>query len=179
MWDKWVRHARCIAAAAAVGLLPAPALAQKSGGTLRAYVSANPSSLSIHEEASITTVMPAMALFNNLVLFDPAVPRNSLDAIIPDLAESHAWDATGTKLTFKLRAGVTWHDGKPFTAQDVVCTWNRVTGKDPDYFRKSPRKIWYANLKEVTTNGDHEATFNLERPQPSLLAMLASGRAPV
>ena len=160
-------------------LLAAPAVAQKSGGVLRATISANPSSMSIHEEASITTVMPAMGIFNNLVLFDPAVPRNSMDAIVPDLAESHAWDATGTRLTFKLRDGVKWHDGRPFTAKDVVCTWSRLTGKEPDYFRKTPRKIWFENLKEVTANGDLEATFHLGRPQPALLAMLASGMSPV
>ena len=160
-------------------LLAAPAVAQKSGGVLRTTISANPSSMSIHEEASITTVMPAMGIFNNLVLFDPAVPRNSMDAIVPDLAESHAWDATGTRLTFKLRDGVKWHDGRPFTAKDVVCTWSRLTGKEPDYFRKTPRKIWFENLKEVTANGDLEATFHLGRPQPALLAMLASGMSPV
>jgi peptide/nickel transport system substrate-binding protein len=176
----WLAMKRVIAAIAGAScLLAVPASAQKSGGTLRGYTSANPSSLSIHEEASITTVMPAMAVFNNLVLFDPAKPRESFETIVPDLAESWAWDATGTKLTFKLRAGVTWHDGKPFTAKDVQCTWARVTGKEPDYFRKTPRKIWFDNLKEVAVVGDLEATFVLERPQPSLLAMLASGLSPV
>ena len=48
-----------------------------------------------------------------------------------------------------------------------------------DYFRRSPRKIWYENIKEIVANGDHEVTFVLEKPQPSLLAMLASGLAPV
>ena len=44
----------------------------------------------------------------------------------------------GTKLTFKLRQGVKWHDGKPFTAKDVRCTWHRLLGKEDD-FRKNPR----------------------------------------
>jgi peptide/nickel transport system substrate-binding protein len=48
-----------------------------------------------------------------------------------------------------------------------------------DIIRKSPRKIWYKNVKEITTNGDHEVTFNMERPQPSFLSMLASGYTPV
>jgi peptide/nickel transport system substrate-binding protein len=155
------------------------ALAQKSGGTLRSYLSANPSSLSIHEEATITTVMPASPVFNTLVQFDPLKPLNSPETIIPDLAESWAWDATGTRLTFKLRQGVTWHDGKPFTAKDVVCTWNRVSTKEADYFRKSPRKIWFENLQEIVSPSDHEVTFVLDRPKPSLLSMLASGYSPV
>ena len=48
-----------------------------------------------------------------------------------------------------------------------------------DIIRKSPRKIWYINLKDVTTNGDNEVTFNLGRPQPSFLTMLAGGYSPV
>ncbi|MGE3917605.1 MAG: ABC transporter substrate-binding protein, partial [Hyphomicrobiaceae bacterium] len=64
---------------------------------------------------------------------------------------------------------------KPFTAKDVKCTLDWITGKVPDYFRKNPRKIWYTNVKEVTADSDYQATFHLGRPQPSLLALLASG----
>jgi peptide/nickel transport system substrate-binding protein len=45
-------------------------LAQKSGGTLRLYNTSNPLSASILEEVTIATVMPFMAVFNNLVLLD-------------------------------------------------------------------------------------------------------------
>ena len=156
-----------------------PAWAQKHGGTLRASSSANPSSLSIHEEVSITTIQKISAVFSNLVMFDPRNKTNSPEAIIPELSESWAWDEAGTKLTFKLRTGVLWHDGKPFSSKDVKCTWDRLTDKEPGYFRKNPRRIWYSALKEVTTSGDNEVSFHLERPQPSLLAMLASGMSPV
>ena len=121
-----------------------------------------------------------MAVFNNLVLFDQNKPLNSLETIVPDLASSWAWDESKTKLTFKLREGVKWHDGKPFTAKDVQCTWHALLGKDgTEEFRRNPRKVWYYNLKEVTTNGDHEATFHLGHPQPSFLMLLASGFSPV
>ena len=155
------------------------AVAQKAGGTLRVYNTTQPPSASIHEESTIATNMPFMAVFNNLVRFDPTKPRNSFDTIVPDLAESWAWDETGTKLTFKLRSGVTWHDGKPFTSKDVQCTWHRLNGKEKDYLRRSPRAIWYEYLTEVTVNGDHEATFHLSQKHPSLLAMVASGLSPV
>ena len=54
-----------------------------------------------------------------------------------------------------------------------------MTGKATDKLRLNPRKSWYANLDEVTTKGDYEATFHLKRPQPSFLALLASGWSPV
>jgi len=156
-----------------------PAAAQKQGGTLRVYHRDTPPSASIYEEATITTVAPFMGVFNNLVLFDQSVPLEGPDTIVPDLAESWSWDAGRTKLTFKLREGVKWHDGKPFTAKDVLCTWNRLAGNDRDEFRKNPRSIWWQNLKEVVRNGDHEVTFLLNRQQPSFLSLFASGYSPV
>jgi len=151
-----------------------PALAQKSGGILRTYDSTNPPSASVIEEVTIGTVFPFSPIFNNLVFFDQTKPRTGMDTIVPELAESWAWDAARTKLTFKLRQGVKWHDGKPFTAKDVQCTWNRLLGKDPDKFRKNPRTEWWKNITEVAINGDFEATFVLAQAQPSLLVLLAS-----
>src|SRR5499426_971985 len=97
----------------AAALAATPALAQKQGGTLRIYHRDNLPSASIHEEATISTVQPFMGVFNNLVVFDQQKPLNTMETIVPDLAESWAWDATNTKFTFKLRQGVKWHDGKP------------------------------------------------------------------
>ena len=160
-------------------LAGAPAVAQKHGGTLRVTSSANPPSLSVHEEVSIVTIQKISPVFSNLIKFDPTKKTNAPEAIIPELAESWTWSADGTKLTFKLRSGVRWHDGKPFSSKDVKCTWDRLTDKEPGFFRKNPRRIWYANLNDVTVDGDSEVTFHLGRPQPSLLTMLASGMSPV
>src|SRR5882672_9021071 len=106
-----------------------PAFAQKQGGTLRISHRDNPPSASIHEEATISVIQPFMAVFNNLVMFDPNEKTNSPDKIVPDLAESWSWNPDQTKLTFKLRSGVKWHDGKPFSANDVKCTWDALIGK--------------------------------------------------
>jgi ABC-type transport system substrate-binding protein len=156
-----------------------PAMAQKQGGTLRYYHRDNPPTASIHEEATISTVNPFMAIFNNLVLYDQSKPRESIDTIVPDLAESWAWNAERTRLTFKLRQGVKWHDGKPFTAKDVGCTFDLLQGKAKDALRRNPRQIWYQNLEKVTLNGDFEVTFELREPQPAFIALLASGYSPM
>src|SRR5688572_17330566 len=167
------------AALASLALAGGPALAQKQGGILKVYHRDNPPSASVHEEATVSTNLPFMALYNNLVIYDQTKDVNTVETITPDLAESWSWDNTKTRLTFKLRQGVKWHDGKPFTAKDVECTWNKLLGKDADTFRKNPRAIWYQNVKEIALNGDFEATFVLNRPQPALLSMLASGYSPV
>ena len=78
-----------------------------------------------------------------------------------------------------MRQGVKWHDGKPFTSADVKCTFDMLMGKSPQKFRQNPRKSWYEQVDDVTTNGDYEASFHLKRPQPALLALLASGYTPV
>ncbi len=160
--------------------LATPAAAQKRGGTLRLYHNDNPPSTSLHEESTIASVTPFMAVFNNLVAFDPQKVHESLDTVVPDLAESWSWDPTNTKLTFKLRQGVKWHDGAPFTAKDVQCTWRMIIGKsDVQDFKRNPRKVWYTKLQDVSINGDHEATFELSEPQPSLPVLLASAFSPV
>ena len=156
-----------------------PALAEQKGGVLRIFSSNSPASMSIHEESTRYAVTPVMAVFNNLVLFDQHIPQNSFETIRPELAESWSWDEARTALTFTLRPGVTWHDGHPFTARDVQCTWDLLTGKAEQKLRVSPRKSWYRNLDAVTPEGDYRVTFHLKRPQPSMLALLAASASPV
>ena len=176
-------RALLIAAPAVAALAAASAAARaeepKHGGTLKIYHRETPGGVSIHEEATYSTNTPMMPVFNNLVLYNQHKRQNSLDTIEPELATKWSWNADRTQLTFQLRQGVKWHDGKPFTSQDVKCTWDMLTGKSQAKLRKNPRKDWYENVTEVSVNGDFEATFHLKRPQPSLLAMLASGYSPV
>src|SRR6266404_161798 len=155
------------------------AFAQKQGGVLRVFHRDSPASMSILEEGSISAIMPMMGVFNNLVLFDQHVRQNRVESIVPDLATSWSWSEDGTELSFKLRPGVKWHDGKPFTAADVQCTFDLLLGKAKDKLRLNPRKAWYRNLDEVTAKGDDEAIFRLHRPQPALVTLLASGYSPI
>ena len=109
------------------GLLASgPGLAQKPGGALRMYHFDSPASLSLHEEVTFAALGPAMGLFNNLVMFDQHVPQASLNSIVPDLATEWSWDSSKTELRFSLHDDVKWHDGKPFTANDVKCTWDML-----------------------------------------------------
>ena len=171
-----------IALAAVVTIIPtgaASAQQPKSGGVMRIYQRDNPASASIHEEATFSTNIPFMSVFNNLVIYNQHVPQNSDASIVPELATSWAWSPDNLRLTFKLRDGVKWHDGKPFTAADVKCTFDLIQERGTEKLRKNPRKLWYQNVAEVSTNGANEVTFRLNRPQPSLLSLLASGYTPM
>src|SRR5437762_11673898 len=153
--------------------------AQKQGGTLRVYHRDSPASMSIYEETTLSTSTPLMGVFNDLVVFDPAQTQNRLDNILPDLAESWSSSEDGKSVTFKLRSVVKWHDGKPFTAEDVKCSWELLLGTGKEKLRVNARETWWTNLAGVTADNEHQATFHLKRPQPSFLALLASGFSPV
>src|SRR6516162_9782002 len=149
------RRAFATAAGLLLGMAFATAaLAQKQGGVLRVQHRDRPASMSILEEGTISAIMPMMGVFNNLVLFDQHVPQNRAESIVPDLATSWWWSEDGTELTFMLRDGVKWHDGEPFTAADIKCTYDLLMGKT-------------------------EVTFHLKRPQPAFLSLLASGYSPI
>ena len=156
-------------------LLINPVFAQKAGGMMRVGHFDSPASMSLLEESTVAVNRPMMGVFNNLVVYDQHVAQNSPKSIVPDLATGWAWSEDGKELTLPLHHGVKWHDGKPFTAADVKCTWDLLMGTGSDKLRINPRKGWYANLEKVTTNGDYEVTFHLKEPQGAFLALLASG----
>src|SRR5262249_49415217 len=115
------------------------AFAQKQGGILKIPHFDSPASMSLHEEATAATQGQMMGVFNNLVMFRQDVPQTSVQSIVPHLAPSWPWNEEGTELTLPLRKGVKWHDGKPFTAEDVKCTWDMLSGKTGDELRLNPR----------------------------------------
>ncbi len=168
-----------MAGVAAALTLAAPAAAQKQGGILRIAHRDSPGNMSIHEEATISVVLPMMGVFNNLAIFDPHARQNSLEGIQPELATGWTWSPDGKQLTFALRKGVTWHDGKPFTSADVKCTFDLLMGTAKENLKINQRKGWYTNIASVAVRGDFDATLTLKQPQPALLTLLASGFSPV
>jgi peptide/nickel transport system substrate-binding protein len=89
--------------------------------------------------------------------------------IRPGLAESWTVSEDGTTYTFKLRQGVTFCDGKPFTAKDVVYTINRWI----DPATRSPVRWRAGSVKEVRAVDDHTVEYELNEPFSELLYQLA------
>jgi peptide/nickel transport system substrate-binding protein len=100
-------------------------------------------------------------VFNGLVKYDKDMN------IIGDLAES--WDVTqnGLVITFHLRKGVQWHDGKPFTAADVLYTYQVTT--DP----KTPTAYAGDFLKIKKAEALDDYTFRVTYDKPFAPALIS------
>ena len=112
------------------------AFASKPGGVLTVYNWDNPPSLSIHEEITNATLVPMMGVYNNLIMYKQDEPQNSHQSIVPDLATGWSWSEDGTQLSFQLREGVRWHDGRPlppktFSAPGTCCSAGRMRSCAP------------------------------------------------
>ena len=83
------------------------------------------------------------------------------DGLAPRLATSWEGSDDGLSVTFKLREGVTWHDGKPFTSADVAFSALNVWKPLQNLGR-----LVFANLEEVDTPDEHTAVFKFSRPTP-------------
>ena len=104
-------------------------------------------------------------MFNTLVKF------NDKMEIVPDLAES--WTSKSpTVWAFKLREGVTFHDGKPMTAEDVKFTLERVTNEDFG----SPHKSKFKVISEIRVIDDHNLEIETSKPFAPLLGYLTNTR---
>ncbi|MEV7005001.1 ABC transporter substrate-binding protein [Streptosporangium sp. NPDC051022] len=86
----------------------------------------------------------------------------------PLLAESWQANEDSTAFTFKLRTGVSFSDGTPFTAEAVKFTMDRLT----DESVKVPYRSGFANLKSTEIVNDHEVVFHLAKPNSSFPGML-------
>jgi peptide/nickel transport system substrate-binding protein len=176
-------HALVLSALCAVFFSATSFAAQtaKSGGVLNATLIEAPPSFSIHEEVTISTVWPMMPCYNNLVLFDPLKKQESLETIVPELAEKWSLQDGGRSIVFFLRKDVKWHDGQPFTSKDVKHTFDTVREAPgiPGKLRVNPRQLWYENVESIETPDAQTVAFRLKRPQASLLLMLASGYSPI
>jgi peptide/nickel transport system substrate-binding protein len=162
---------------------PAPVVRDgKPGGTLRMVLREDlPQGFSIHETATNSVTWPSMPCYSNLVVYDQTKRFGRMDTIVPELAEKWSWQDNYRNLVFFLRKDVKWHDGQPFTSKDVKFTFDTVREAPdaPAKLRINPRKEWYANVDAVEAPDAYTVVFRLKRPQPSLVAMLASGYSPV
>ena len=106
-------------------------------------------------------------IFSSLVQFDTEL------GLLPDLAENWTVSEDGLNYSFKLRDGLTFHNGDPLKAADIVYTYERNI--DPDF--ASPHANKLAQIEAVDTPDDLTVNLTLSAPFAPFLAV-ACGRGP-
>lgn len=94
-------------------------------------------------------------------------------SVIPGLAESWEISDDGRTYTFKLRAGVTFHDGSDLDAGDVVFSLDRARAEDS----VNAQKALFANIADVVAEDDLTVKVTLLKPQGNFLFNMAWGDA--
>lgn len=131
------------------------------GGELRVALNAQPPTLDpLVSTADVTRDVA-------LQIFEPLVTINSKLQPVPMLAESIETSADGKTITFYLRQGVTFHNGKEMTSEDVVASMERWRGIS------SRAKAAFSNAKFVADD-TYTISLELEKPNGTALAILAS-----
>jgi len=110
------------------------------------------------------------SLFINRVIFEGVTKPGKDLAPAPDLAESWTTASDGLSWTFKLRTGVKWSDGQPFSADDVAFTFNDIVLKKD---LGAQNAASYAALKQVTVVDPNTVRFDLSRKFAALPSFLA------
>lgn len=106
-------------------------------------------------------------------IFDYLVDVTPENTIVPRLAKSWTVSEDGLTYVFQLEEGVTFHDGSPLTAADVVWTFDRLRNPDSGY----PTANLYANIDTIEATGDLEVTFKLKQSNPFFLFDLSDNHA--
>lgn len=106
-------------------------------------------------------------------IYDYLVDVTPQNTIAPRLAKSWTVSEDGLVYTFQLEEGVTFHDGTPFTAKDVVWTFDRLRNPDSGY----PTADLYANIESIEASDGLEVTFKLKQSNPFFLFDLSDNHA--
>lgn len=131
------------------------------GGILRVALDAQPPTLDVVTTTALVTRDVTSQMFESLITF------NSNHQPEPMLAESFETSEDGKKVTFKLREGVLFHNGKEMKAADVVASMNRWL----NWSSRAKAAFEEAEFKEVD---EYTVVLDLEKPNRTTLSVLSS-----
>jgi len=142
-------------------------LGRRRGGTLDLLVDPEPTTLVAVTSSADPTMLVSAKVTEGLLAYDfDLTPK-------PQLAVEWSVDRQSMKFSFRLRKGVTWHDGSPFTADDVA--YSIMLLKDAH-----PRgRATFANVQEVHAPGIETVIIRLAKPAPYLLKAFAACESPI
>ena len=146
-----------------------PAAAQKKGGTLTYTFHPEPTAMSTISTTAVPVSLVASKIYESLLEYEGPGMKP-----LPGLAESWTVSKDNLAYTFKLRKGVTWHDGKPFTSADVKFSIEKVV--TPFHSRG---KTYFGQVSAIETPDAHTVVFRLKSPVPYFLRAFQASESPV
>jgi peptide/nickel transport system substrate-binding protein len=156
-----------IQAGAFVLALGTAAFAQQSGGNLVYLVQPEPPTLASYASSTAPIAMVTTKIYEGLVEYGFDLQPK------PALAESWTLSPDGLEITFKLRQGVTFHDGKPFTSADAAFSIDTIR-------KVHPRGIaTFREIASVETPDKSTLVLKLNKPAPYIMSALAASETPM
>ena len=121
----------------------------------------------VYGSGDYTRINPAMDEHGeiNILIFNGLTAHDGDNQVVPGLAESWDFDEETCTYTFHLAENVKWHDGEPFTAEDVKFTIEAIM--DPE--NGSENAPNYEDVQEITVVDDHTVSFKLDAPNVAFL----------
>lgn len=121
----------------------------------------------VYASGDYTRINPAMDEHGeiNILLFNGLTAHDGKNQVVPGLAKSWDYDPDTHTYTFHLEENVQWHDGQPFTAEDVKFTIEAIM--DPE--NGSENAPNYEDVEEITVIDDHTVAFRLAAPNVAFL----------
>ena len=160
--------------AVGIGLCAQSATAEtpQAGGTLNFVVAGEAPSKDGHREQTYALIHPYAPFYSLLIRVNPENPQSS--DFVCDLCVGGVPEPTdgGKTYTFKVREGVTFHDGTPMTSQDVKASYDRIIF--PPEGVPSSRKTFFNMVESVEAPDDTTIVFNLKFPSGAFLPALAT-----
>jgi peptide/nickel transport system substrate-binding protein len=140
----------------------------KSGGTLNFAVVAGPPTYDLHAANSFSVIHYLAPHYSGLLTFD----WQNYPALEGDVADS--WTVSDDELTytFKLKPGITFHDGTAMTSADVAASYERL--RNPPEGVVSVRVSQFSDIESVETPDDLTVVFNMGRANSSMMMVFAS-----
>src|SRR5207253_9175666 len=160
-----------------VGAGAPPPVAAQPAGTLVVGLVAEPVNLDPAQVTDLNSNRVGRRIVETLVTF----PEESTQ-IVPGLAESWTISKDGLHYTFKLRKGISFHDGTPLNAEAVKFSIERQINPAHPFNKlgKYPfANFFFGNVKAVEVVDPQTVEFILKEPRASFLAVLTAGAASV
>ena len=175
MKRSFLKAATALVLGTSLGLTSAIATAEtpKKGGVLNFVVGSKIPSYDGHIETTFGMIHPIRPFYSVLIRVNPDNPSSPTDFVC-DLCVGDVPNPTddGKTYTFKIREGVTFHNGAPLTAQDIKATYDKIIFP-PDGVA-SARKAFFSMVDTVTAPDDTTVVFKLKYPSGSFIPALAT-----